>query len=151
MDKRLYLVFGAVFGFVLSLAGATTFDFYAKLFLFEDLQLMWVICAAAAVGALGVALLRRRGAKALAGGAPLTFEGKPMKTGLLGGSFAVGVGWGLAGACPGTALAMLGQGKLIAAFAVAGILLGTWLFGLQQGAAVRREPAARPAGVLPGS
>ncbi len=59
-----FLLFGAVFGFLLSRAGATTFDFYAKLFLFENLQLLWVIATAATVGALGVFLLKRLRARA---------------------------------------------------------------------------------------
>ena len=49
-----FVLMGALFGFLLSRAGATTYDFYAKLFLFEDLQLMWVIAAAAAVGIVDV-------------------------------------------------------------------------------------------------
>ena len=43
MKKYTFLLFGAGFGFLLSRAGATTYDFYAKLFLFEDFQLLWII------------------------------------------------------------------------------------------------------------
>ena len=31
-----FLALGALFGFLLSRAGATTYDFYAQLFLFQD-------------------------------------------------------------------------------------------------------------------
>jgi len=41
------------------------------------------------------------------------------------------MGWGLAGACPGTVLAMLGEGKLGAIFIITGILVGVYLHGLQ--------------------
>ena len=57
--KYSFLLFGALFGFLLSRAGATTYDFYAKLFLFQDFQLVWVIGAAVVVGAPGIALLKR--------------------------------------------------------------------------------------------
>jgi hypothetical protein len=45
-----FLFFGILFGFLLSRAGATNFDFHAQLFLLENLQLLWVIDTAAAVG-----------------------------------------------------------------------------------------------------
>lgn len=127
-----FLLFGAVFGFLLSRAGATTFDFYAKLFLFQDLQLLWVIATAATVGALGVLLLKRLRARSL-DGQPLSYEGKPMRRGLVIGALLFGVGWGASGACPGTAPAMLGEGKLLAGFTLLGILLGTYLYGRLHG------------------
>jgi len=131
--KYLFLLFGAVFGFLVSRAGATTFDFYAKLFLFQDLQLLWVIGSAVLVGAAGVAILKASGARSVLTGEALVYEVKPMRKGALPGALIFGVGWGLAGACPGTAPAMLGEGKLAAGFTILGILLGTYLYGLLQG------------------
>jgi uncharacterized protein len=146
--KALFLLFGAAFGLILSRAGATTYDYYAKLFLFEDLQLMWVIATAAGVGAVGVAVLRKVKPRAVIGGGELELTGKPWKKGLVAGSVLFGVGWGLAGACPGTALAMLGEGKLLAGFSILGILAGSWLFGFQQARAnaeaQQKAPAVSP-------
>lgn len=136
-----FLLLGALFGFLLSRAGATTYDFYATLFLFTDLQLLWVIATAAGVGFVGIQVLKRTRARVLIGGGELSFKGKPWTRGLVGGSLLFGVGWGLAGACPGTSLAMLGEGKLGAAFTIAGILVGTWIYGLQQN---RAETHTRP-------
>ena len=127
-----FLLFGAAFGFLLSRAGATTFDFYAKLFLLQDFQLLWVIATAAAVGASGVFLLKRFRAHAL-DGQPLSYEGKPMRHGLVIGALLFGIGWGLSGSCPGTAPAMLGEGKLLAGFTLLGILLGTYVYGRLHG------------------
>ena len=56
--KFLFLPLGALFGFLLSRGGATTYDFYAKLFLFEDAQLFWVIATAIVVGAPLLQLLK---------------------------------------------------------------------------------------------
>lgn len=141
--KVSFLLFGALFGFILSRAGATTYDFYAQLFLFQDLQLMWVIGCAAGVGAVGVALMRRFRFRALATGQAPELIGKPMKKGLVLGSVLFGVGWGLAGACPGTALAMLGEGKLGALFTISGILLGTYLYGVQESAGTKNTVSSR--------
>ncbi len=123
------ICFGAAFGFLLSRAGATTFDFYAKLFLFTDPQLLWVIVVAGAVGATGVMLLKRIRAHSLVDGKALSFKGKPMRQELVIGATLFGIGWGLSAACPGTAPAMLGEGKLLAGFTVPGIVIGTYLFG----------------------
>ncbi len=125
-----YLLYGALFGFLLNRAGATTYDFYAGLFLFSDLQLLWVIAAAAGVGAAGIGLLKAGGAKVLATGEPIAWNPKPYKSDLIGGSLLLGAGWGLAGACPGTVLAMIGEGKMGGLFTLGGIAFGTWLYGV---------------------
>jgi len=138
-----FVPLGALFGFILSRAGATTYDFYAKLFLFQDLQLFWVIATAAAVGAVGVQLLKRGRVKSLSTKAPIVFKPKPMTPGLISGSLMFGVGWGLAGACPGTVLAMLGELKLTALFTIAGILIGTWLYGVQHSETPASSSTAR--------
>jgi len=140
--KFLFLPLGALFGWLLSRGGATTYDFYAKLFLFQDLQLFWVIAVAIAVGAPLVHLLKRFGVRAIVSRAPIEFQYKPMKRGLLAGALLLGVGWGLTAACPGTVLAMLGEGKLAGLFTVSGILLGTWLYGAWQD---KREAASASA------
>jgi uncharacterized membrane protein YedE/YeeE len=137
--KYLFLPMGAIFGFILSRAGATTYDYYATLFLFSDLQLMWVIATAAGVGALGVALLKRINPKSLLGGEPISFAGKPYKPDLIPGALIFGAGWGLAGACPGTALVMLGEGKLGAIFSILGMLVGTYAYGALKSRAIRRD------------
>ena len=139
-----FLLLGALFGFLLSRAGATTYDYYAGLFLFENLQLFWVIGTAAGLGVVGTTLMQRFAVRAVATRAPIVFRKKPMKRGLLAGSLLFGAGWGLAGACPGTALAMLGEGKLMAGFAIVGILIGTWLYGWQQSRSTAQPPGAVP-------
>lgn len=140
MAPLLYSAFGAIFGYLLSRAGATDYDYYAKLFLFTDLQLMWVIGAAVAISAPGMYLLKRTRPTSLIGGEPLELAPKPMKRGLFVGAVLFGAGWGLAGACPGTALAMLGQGKLSAGVTVLGILFGTWLYGVMDDRKRRAAP-----------
>jgi len=132
--KYLFLPLGALFGFLLSRAGATTYDFYAKLFLFEDLQLVWVIGSAVVVGIPGLQLLKRARARALLTGEPIELRGKPMTRELPLGALMLGVGWGITAACRGTVLAMVGEGKLAALFTVAGIVLGTYAYGMGQDA-----------------
>lgn len=142
MNKYLFLPLGIVFGFLLSRAGATTYDFYAKLFLFQDLQLLWVIATAAGVGMIGTTLFKKMKLRSFADQQPLSFQGKPYKRELIPGALLLGLGWGVAGACPGTVLAMLGEGKLGALFTIAGAVLGTYLYGLRQSRASQSSQTA---------
>lgn len=131
MKNISFLFFGTAFGFLLSRAGATTYDFYAKLFLFQDFQLVWVIAMAVVVGSIGIAFLKKVKPRSFFEEKPLSFKGKPYKSSLVPGSVIMGLGWGLAGACPGTAMVMLGEGKLGALFTIAGVLIGTFIYGVQ--------------------
>lgn len=132
-QRLLFLGLGALFGFLLSRAGATEPELIARLFLFEDLHLLWVIVAAIGVGAVGLALMRRFKVCALGQATPLRLEGKPYVATLIPGGLLFGLGWGLTGSCPGTVLAMLGEGKLYALPILAGLVFGTWLYGRLQG------------------
>lgn len=131
MNKFFFIFLGIAFGFVLSRAGATTYDFYAQLFLFQNFQLLWVIVFAALVGFVGTRIMKAVKTKSLVGGNEISYQSKPYKKSLIPGSIIFGLGWGLAGACPGTVLAMLGEGKLGAIFTIFGILMGTWFYGLR--------------------
>lgn len=122
------LLLGTVFGFLLSRVRATDYDAIAGMFRLQDLHLMGVIGVAIGVNALGLWLVRRSGVKALSG-EPIVMNARPMKKGMFAAGLVFGVGWALSGACPGTALAQIGEGKLYGILTVAGILAGTWLYG----------------------
>lgn len=127
--KYSFILFGALFGFIMSRAGGTTFDFYAKLFLFENLQLMWVIGSAVTVGVIGMQILKRLHVHTLSTGEELSFKEKPLKSGMVLGSLMFGIGWGVTGACPGSAPVMLGEGKMLPAFTIIGMVIGTYIYG----------------------
>ncbi len=141
-----FLVLGGLFGFLLSRAGATTYDFYAQLFLFQNFQLVWVIGVAAGLGAVVNTLARRKhSTKPMASiltQETLDFTGKPYTKTLVPGSVIFGLGWGLAGACPGTALAMLGEGKLGSILTITGFFIGTYLYGVQESGKMKRSPSS---------
>jgi uncharacterized membrane protein YedE/YeeE len=128
MRTGLVTLLGAVFGFVLSRARATDYDTIAGMFRLTDLHLMGVIGVAIGTSALGLWVLRRAGNRTL-GGEPIGFGPKPWHAGVFRGGLLFGVGWALTGACPGTSLVQVGEGKVVALFTVAGILAGTYLYG----------------------
>lgn len=129
MHPARFLVFGTLFGFALSRARATDYDTIGAMFRFTDLHLMFVIGLAIATAALGFWLLRRAGNQTLSG-QPIELRKKPWHRGAIWGGLLFGAGWALSGACPGISLAQIGEGKLVALFTVAGILAGTYIYGL---------------------
>ena len=122
-----YIAFGTVFGFALSRSGAADYDFIQGMFLFEEFQLYGIIGTAVAVTAPGLWLLKRHGRTIT--GAPLTVEPKPRHRGNVVGGALFGVGWSITGMCPGPILVNMGEGKLYAIAAFAGVLLGAYAFG----------------------
>lgn len=128
MHPSRFLVFGTLFGFALSRARATDYDTIAAMFRFTDLHLMFVIGLAIGTAALGFWVLRRTGNRTLSG-QPVALRDKPWHRGAIWGGLLFGTGWALSGACPGTALAQVGEGKLVALITVAGILAGTYVYG----------------------
>ncbi len=143
----LYLVLGTVFGFVLSRSGAADYDFIQGMFLLTNFQLYGIIGSAVAFTAPSLWLLKRYG-KTLTG-KPLVIELKPGHRGNVVGGVLFGIGWSIAGMCPGPILVNIGEGKVYALAAFAGALIGAGVFGvlyprLQQ--PMRLPPLARGTG-----
>lgn len=129
-NKFFGLIMGISFGFLMSRAGATTYDYHAKMFLFEDFQLLIVIAVAVIVAMIGVTLLKKYNVKAIATGNKVDFVRKPYQKGLILGALLFGVGWGMTASCPGTIPAMIGEGKIAGVFALIGLLIGTMAYGI---------------------
>ena len=71
-----------------------------------------------------------RGARAHAfDGEPLAWRTTPVRPAHVVGGLIFGVGWAIAGTCPGPAAAQIGQGHLAGVFTSAGIFAGVWLQG----------------------
>lgn len=136
MKPAKVLLFGVVFGFVLSRVGATDYDAIAKMFLLEDFHLAGVMGVATVVAGIGLGIIRRARSGVLSTWAAHVQE-KPMKPGLVLGAAMFGTGWAITGTCPGTGLAQIGEGKVIALFTVCGMLLGTAAY-LRWGARIER-------------
>ena len=125
--RAFYVVLGTIFGFVLSRSGAADYNYIQGMFLFENFQLYGIIGTAVVLTAPGLWLIQRRGVTAL--GAPVQIELKPMTRGTVVGSVLFGVGWSIAGMCPGPILVNIGEGKIYALAALAGALTGAGVFG----------------------
>ena len=123
----LYLLLGTVFGFVLSRSGAADYNYIQAMFLFESVQLYGIIGTAVVVTASGLWLIKRGGRTA--DGRPLAIDRKPLHAGNVAGGLLFGVGWSMAGMCPGPILVNIGEGKIYAVAALAGALTGAGVLG----------------------
>lgn len=123
----LFIALGAAFGFVLSRSGAADYDFIQGMFLFTNFQLYGIIGSAVAITAPGLWLIKRYGLTLF--GSTIEVVPKPSHRGNIVGGVLFGVGWSLAGMCPGPILVNIGEGKLYAIAALAGALVGAGAFG----------------------
>lgn len=122
-----YIVLGTLFGFILSRSGAADYNYIQAMFLFESFQLYGIIGGAVVLSAPVVWLIKRRGRTML--GRPVSIELKPLHRGNVVGGLLFGVGWSMAGMCPGPILVNIGEGKLYAIAALAGALVGAGALG----------------------
>ncbi|BAI73460.1 hypothetical protein AZL_028220 [Azospirillum sp. B510] len=120
------ILFGFVFGLGLIIAGMTD---PARVLAFLDVAGAWdptlafVMTGAIAVAAPAFAIARRKPVAAL--GDPIALPDRRHIDGrLVGGAALFGLGWGLAGICPGPALVLLGNDGLSALLFVAALLAG---------------------------
>src|SRR6266853_569937 len=123
----LYVALGTVFGFVLSRSGAADYNFIQSMFLFTSFQLYGIIGTAVALTLPGLVLLKKYGRTIT--GTPIAIDLKPLNRGNVVGGVLFGVGWSMAGMCPGPILVNIGEGKLYAIAALAGALTGAALLG----------------------
>jgi len=130
MNQKIGLLFfGIFFGFALSRVGAGEYDLIYGMFTGTNLKLAWVMITAIAIGHIGMRWLSATG-NITKGGTSLKVSLKALKkTSLLGGAI-FGIGWGLSGACPGTVLAQLGEGKVLGLFTAVGMIFGTFIYAL---------------------
>ena len=97
-----------------------------------DPSLALVMAGAIGVAALPLNLAQRR-SKALLGGAMQLPTRRDLDARLIGGSLLFGVGWGIAGICPGPAVAILLTGHWQALLFVAAMLAGMLIFTALEG------------------
>ena len=126
------LLAGLVFGLGLIVSGMAN---PAKVLGFLDLAGAWdpslgfVMAGAIAVAAVAFALAKKR-TETFLGGAMKLPASRNIDCRLVIGSLLFGIGWGVAGFCPGPALVALGMGNIKALVFVGAMLAGMGIFEL---------------------
>ena len=138
------LLSGLVFGLGLLVSGMAN---PAKVLGFLDLTGRWdpslalVMAGAIAVGMLAFSVARRR-TVSLLGLDMIWPKTRHIDRRLIGGSVLFGIGWGIAGFCPGPALVALGMGEWKAVVFMVAMLIGMGLFDLAEQRTAARQLSA---------
>ena len=122
------ILFGAAFGFLISWGQFSDPDRIRDMLLLRDPYLYLMMFSAIAVAFTGTLLLRRRRARALLTGEPISVERTRPERRHIVGAAVFGVGWAIADSCPAPIAAQLTQGVLWSLFTIAGIFVGVELY-----------------------
>jgi uncharacterized protein len=123
---------GVVFGFLITGSGFGNYATIHQALLFRSWYLFAVFGSALAVATAGLMLVRRAGSTMFGG--PLRLHHRPAGRHSFYGAAVFGAGFGLCGACPGGAIAMVATGGIGGLLVLAGLVVGLWLRGVTESA-----------------
>ena len=125
-----YLSIGTLFGIIMTKSQAISWYRIYEMFQFDSFHMYGIIGSAVTLGIIMVALVKKYQLKSTEG-TPITFSPKNMSIPryLIGGII-FGLGWAMAGACPGPIYTLLGTGYSVILVVLASALLGTLTYGM---------------------
>ncbi|WP_188404844.1 DUF6691 family protein [Psychroflexus salis] len=130
MKSIIYLIIGIFFGIIMYKSEAASWFRIYEMFEFGSFHMYGIIGSALAIGVVGVALIKKFNIKAIGGqDMSLAPKDKSISRYLFGGIL-FGLGWALAGACPGPMYVLVGAGFYPILIVIGGALLGTFVYGL---------------------
>jgi len=125
-----YLAIGIFFGIVMFKSEAASWFRIYEMFQFGSFHMYGIIGSALVLGIIGVQIIKRKNIKPLDGSEmSLKPKNKSIARYLIGGII-FGLGWALAGACPGPMYVLVGSGYVSILVVIFGAVVGTFLYGL---------------------
>ena len=130
MKNIVYLIIGTFFGIVMYKSEAASWFRIYEMFQFQSIHMYGLMGTTLAVGIIVVQYIKRNKVKNI-NGEPIIIadKDKSIPRYLIGGIL-FGLGWALAGACPGPMFVMTGAGYFPILVVILGAVLGTWFYGL---------------------
>jgi uncharacterized membrane protein YedE/YeeE len=130
MKSIIYLILGVFFGIVLYKSEAASWFRIYEMFQFKSFHMYGIIASAIAVGIVIIQIIKRRNVKSIFGDQiKIEAKEKGFKRYLIGGTI-FGLGWALAGACPGPMYVLIGSGYLPVLVVLISAIVGTYLYGV---------------------
>ncbi len=130
MKTLKYLITGIAFGIIMFKSEAASWFRIFEMFQFNSFHMYGIIGSALATGVIGIQLIKRLKLKSFSGEEIIIPpKAKGWKNYLFGGIL-FGLGWGLAGACPGPIFTLIGAGFLPLILVLAFAVLGTFVYGI---------------------
>jgi hypothetical protein len=125
-----YLFIGIFFGIVMFKSEAASWFRIYEMFQFQSFHMYGIMGSALVLGIIGVQIIKRKNLKSFFG-KPIDFTPKEKSfSRYMYGGIIFGLGWALAGACPGPIFTLVGAGFLPVLIVFIGALLGTFIYGL---------------------
>lgn len=125
-----YLFIGIFFGIVMYKSEAASWFRIYEMFQFQSFHMYGIIGSALVLGVLGVFLIKKNNVKSFYG-EPIKFSPKEKSfSRYMYGGILFGLGWALAGSCPGPIYTLIGAGYVSILVVLVGALGGTFLYGL---------------------
>jgi uncharacterized membrane protein YedE/YeeE len=130
MRTIIYLFIGILFGITMYKSEAASWFRIYEMFRFEAFHMYGIIGTALALGVASTLIIKHCNIKTFYK-TEIKFipKEKGFKRYIFGGII-FGLGWALAGACPGPMFTLLGAGFLPIFIVIFGAILGTFLYGL---------------------
>lgn len=125
-----YLFTGILFGIVMFKSEAASWFRIYEMFQFQAFHMYGIIGSALLLGVIGIQVIKRKKAKDF-NGEEIQFSPKAKSfSRYMFGGIIFGLGWALAGACPGPIYTLIGAGYVSVIVVFLSALLGTFLYGL---------------------
>jgi len=132
MRTLIYLCIGILFGITMFKSEAASWFRIYEMFKFESFHMYGIIGSALLIGIIVVQLIKRFNIKSFYG-EKIHFSPKNKSfSRYMFGGIIFGLGWALAGACPGPMFALIGAGFLPIVIVVLFAMLGTILYGVMR-------------------
>lgn len=130
MKHITYLSIGILFGIIMTKSQAISWYRIYEMFRFDAFHMYGIIGSAVLLGVISVALIKKFEVRTTEG-TPITFTPKNRSIAryLIGGTI-FGLGWAMAGACPGPIYTLLGNGYSVILVVLLSALLGTLVYGM---------------------
>ena len=117
--QHIYFAFlGLAMGYCLERIGFGDFGEVHRLFVFEDVRMLFTFMGAVVIAMLGFFVIAR--------GQAIT--SRPYHKGSIVGGILFGVGWAITGACPSAVMIYIGAGHLAAVATIAGMFAGMLIY-----------------------
>ncbi|RKR12383.1 hypothetical protein CLV91_2510 [Maribacter vaceletii] len=125
-----FLAVGILFGIILVKSEAVSWYRIFEMFKFQSFHMYGIIGSAVVLGVVSIYLIKKLKLKSINGNQiHIPSKNKSFVNYLLGGII-FGLGWALAGACPGPMYILLGTGVFSMLIVIASATLGTFVYGL---------------------
>lgn len=125
-----YLTIGIFFGIIMFKSEAASWFRIYEMFQFGSFHMYGIIGSALVLGITGVQIIKHFELKSMEGTQMRLFPKEKSLIRYLVGGVIFGLGWALAGACPGPMYVLAGAGFPSILLVIFGALLGTFLYGL---------------------